>query len=127
MDEWGELLEFTQEFTSRHGLSHEDHVTLDVILEEVVTNILKYGGMPPDAQACSIELLLKDAFLEIKISDNGTPFNPLLLPKVDTDKGIEDRPIGGLGIHFVKNLTLSQHYEYKDGKNFLTLVKELKS
>jgi serine phosphatase RsbU (regulator of sigma subunit)/anti-sigma regulatory factor (Ser/Thr protein kinase) len=127
MDEWGELLEFTREFTSRHGLPHEELVILDVILEEVVTNILKYGGMPPDARACSIELMLNGAFLEIKISDSGTPFNPLLLPEVDTDKRIEERPIGGLGIHILKKLTISQHYEYHDGRNVLTLVKQLKS
>ena len=127
MDEWGKLLRFTEEFVFHHGISKEDLVNIDVILEEVVTNILKYGGMPPDADACVIELVLKSSFLEMKISDSGHPFNPLLLPDVDTDKGIEDRPIGGLGIHFVKKLTLSQHYEYRDGKNVLTLVKELKS
>jgi len=49
------------------------------------------------------------------------------LPEVDTDKAIEDRPIGGLGIHFVKKLTISQDYEYLDGLNVLTLVKELLS
>lgn len=127
MDEWGKLLRFTQEFTLRHGIIQEDHSNIDVIMEEVVTNILKYGGMQPDAEACVIELFLKSSLLEMKIIDNGHPFNPLLLPDVDTDKKIEDRPIGGLGIHFIKKLTLSQHYEYLDGKNILTLVKELKS
>ena len=127
MDEWGELLRFTEEFATHHGISKEDLINIDVILEEIVTNILKYGGMPSDADACTIELILRSSLLEIKVSDSGEPFNPLLLPEVDTDKGIEDRPIGGLGIHFVKKLTISQHYEYKDGKNVLTLVKELKS
>ena len=42
-------------------------------------------------------------------------------------KGIKDRPIGGLGIHFVKKLSLSQHYEYRNGKNILTLITELRS
>ena len=127
MDEWGELLRFTEEFAAHHGISKEDLINIDVILEEIVTNILKYAGMPADADACTIELILKGSLLEIKVSDSGEPFNPLLLPDVDTDKGIEDRPIGGLGIHFVKKLTISQQYEYKDGKNILTLVKELRS
>jgi serine/threonine-protein kinase RsbW/sigma-B regulation protein RsbU (phosphoserine phosphatase) len=61
------------------------------------------------------------------IEDKGKPFDPLLLPEVDTAKGIEDRPIGGLGIHFVKKLTDTQHYEYRDGKNVLTLSKKLRS
>ena len=47
------------------------------------------------------------------------------MPEIDTNLGIEDRPIGGLGIHFVKNLTESQHYEYHEGMNVLTLTKKL--
>lgn len=127
MNEWSKLLRFTQEFSFHHGIAREDLVNIDVILEEVITNILKYGGMAPDSEACTIELTLNTSLLEIKISDNGIPFNPLLLPDVDTDKGIEDRPIGGLGIHFVKKLTISQKYNYQDGQNVLTVVKELMS
>ncbi len=127
MDEWNKLLLFTQEFSSRNGISKEDHITIDVILEEIATNILKYGNMPSGASACTIELILKGPLLEMRIADNGAPFNPLLLPEVDTNKPIEDRPIGGLGIHFVKKLTLSQHYEYLDGQNILILVKQLLS
>lgn len=125
MEEWDTLLSFTQEFARHHGISQEDLVTIDVILEEIVTNILKYGGMPAEAEACTIRLILKADLLEIIISDKGDPFNPLLLPEVDTDKAIEDRPIGGLGVHFVKKLTISQDYEYRHGQNVLTIVKKL--
>ena len=127
MDEWSKLLRFTEEFSYHHGISREDLVNIDVILEEVVTNILKYGGMPSDSEACTIELILSGTQLTIKISDSGAPFNPLLLPEVDTRKEIKDRPIGGLGIHFVKKLSISQHYEYRNGKNILTLITELRS
>jgi hypothetical protein len=61
------------------------------------------------------------AALTIRFSDHGNPFNPLDRDEVDTDKPIEEREIGGLGIHFIKNLTDSQSYEYKDGMNILTL------
>ena len=100
---------------------------IDVILEEVVTNVLKYGGITNNAEACTIELILEDIQLTIRVSDLGNPFNPLLLAEVDAKKGIKDRPIGGLGIHFVKKLTHSQHYEYSDHKNILTLITELSS
>ena len=119
------IFSFTAEFASLEGMSREDLLDLDVIIEEVVTNILKYGKLAPDAEACSIELTRKENLLEIRISDHGIPFNPLLMPEVDTTQGIEGRPIGGLGIHFVKNLTTSQHYEYSGGRNSLTMTKEL--
>jgi anti-sigma regulatory factor (Ser/Thr protein kinase) len=127
MEEWSKLLQFSADFCFHHGISKEDLTTIDIILEEVVTNIIKYGGMETNSEACSIALNLESDLLEITISDRGHPFNPLLLPEVETDKGVEDRPIGGLGIHFVKKLTLSQEYEYRDGRNILTLTLKLKS
>jgi len=127
MEELRRLLAFTQEFTSFHGISREDQIDLDVILEEMVTNVFKYGGLPQGSDACSVELTLRGKELGIRITDSGIPFNPLDHPEVDTAKGIEDRPIGGLGIHFVKNLTVSQAYEYRERKNILTLTKELRS
>jgi sigma-B regulation protein RsbU (phosphoserine phosphatase) len=127
MEELPRLLSFTQDFGVLHGLSREDLIDLDVILEEMVTNIIKYGGLPPDSEACTVELSLQDTRIVIRIADNGIPFNPLEHPEVDTAKGIEERPIGGLGIHFVKNLTLSQSYEYRERKNILTLTKVLRS
>ncbi len=127
MDEWSKLLRFTEEFSFHHGISREDLVNIDVILEEVVTNILKYGGMPSDADACFIELILDGTRLTIRVSDYGKPFNPLLLPEIDTMKEIKDRPIGGLGIHFVQKLSHFQHYEYSEGKNILTVITELRS
>jgi anti-sigma regulatory factor (Ser/Thr protein kinase) len=54
----------------------------------------------------------------------GNPFNSLARDEVDTDKPIEEREIGGLGIHFIKKLTDTQSYEYKDGKNVLMLTKK---
>jgi len=125
LEELTRLLSFTQEFFLRNNIAAKHQADIDLILEEMVTNILKYGGLPKDAEACSIELALKDSHIEIRISDNGTPFDPLHLPEVNTALLIEERPIGGLGIHFVKKLTSSQSYEYRDGKNILTLTKEL--
>jgi len=127
MEELSRLLAFTQEFGALHGISREDLIDLDVILEEMVTNIIKYGGLSPDSESCTVELTLQASLLGIRITDNGIPFNPLEHPEVDTAKGIEERPIGGLGIHFVKNLTLLQNYEYRERKNILTLTKELRS
>jgi len=126
MEELRRLLSFTQEFSSIHGISREDQIDLDVILEEMVTNVFKYGGLPPGSEACSIELTLSGRELGIRITDGGIPFNPLDHPEVDTAKGIEERPIGGLGIHFVKNLTVSQSYEYRERRNILTLTKMLR-
>jgi len=127
MEDLPGLFRFTQQFSVTHGIASEEMIEVDLILEEMVTNVFKYGGIPSGADACMIKVLLKGDVLEITIEDYGKPFNPLLLPEVDAAKSIENRPIGGLGIHFVKKLTESQHYEYRDGKNVLKLTKKLRS
>lgn len=121
------LTRFAGDFAQRRGMSGNDAVDLEVIVEEIATNVMKYGGIPPRAEACTLLLRLSGDTLEIRFSDRGGAFDPLQLPEVDTAKPIEDRPIGGLGIHFIKKLTDTQHYEYKDGENILTLTKELRS
>lgn len=121
------LYRFTEEYAARHGISAEDVPEIEVILEELITNVIKYGGLPEGEKACSITLARSGAMLEISITDSGIPFNPLERDEVDTNKPVEERPIGGLGIHFVKKLTASQRYEHRKGKNILTLTKELRS
>ncbi len=127
LDEVIRLTRFAAGFAERRGMSANDTVDLEVIVEEIATNVMKYGGIPPRAEACTLVLRITGETLEIRFSDHGGTFNPLQLPEVDTTKPIEERPIGGLGIHFVKKLTDTQHYEYKDGENILTLTKELRS
>lgn len=116
---------FTSKFISQNGLSPKELPEIDLILEELVTNVMKYGGIGAQMELCSISLFRQGQLLAIEISDRGNPFNPLKQDDVDTGKPILERPIGGLGIHFVRKLTLTQHYEYKNGMNILTLTKTL--
>jgi anti-sigma regulatory factor (Ser/Thr protein kinase) len=99
----------------------------EVILEELFTNVIKYGGVKLGKECCTVELLHAENALTLRFTDNGTAFNPLDREEVDTGKPIGERPIGGLGIHFIKKLTDSCHYERKGETNVITLVKKLNS
>lgn len=107
------------------GQALPEHLVFDfeVILEELFTNVIKYGGVTPGEECCSIELLHAANSLTLRFCDRGAPFNPLEREEVDTSKPIGDRPIGGLGIHFIKKLTEVHHYERRGQENVLTLVK----
>ena len=59
------------------------------------------------------------------VSDTGVPFDPTKKAEVDTTLSAEERPIGGLGIHLVRQLMDEVHYERQGDKNILTLVKKL--
>ena len=71
--------------------------------------------------------MANDEKLKFVISDSGKPFDPTAKGKVDITLSAEDRPIGGLGIHLVREIMDSVNYEYSDGKNVLTLRKSLPS
>ena len=62
---------------------------------------------------------------EITFIDSGKPYDPLAKPDPDVTLSAKDRQKGGLGIFMVKNTMDDMKYEYKDGKNVLTLIKNL--
>lgn len=61
----------------------------------------------------------------ITFSDGGIPYNPLSRAEPDITLSAEERGIGGLGIYLVKKSMDDVVYEYRDGKNVLTIKKVL--
>lgn len=97
---------------------------IKLVLEELGVNIVKHGhDNDPDHQ---FEIVLDsdtDA-LTIELRDEGRPFNPLTdSPEPDVDSGLEDRPVGGLGIYLVRTMMDELSYRREDNHNILTIVK----
>ena len=116
---------FTADFAAKAGLSDKDLFALQIVVEELVTNVVDYGGVPAGEHAVRVELAAEDGELLVRLTDRGKEYNPLLREDPDVTLPAEKRPIGGLGVHFCKKLTDSQHYEHRDGCNVLTLRKKL--
>lgn len=105
------------------GCPAEDVFAANLFIEELVTNTLKYGF--DSRRPVPVELFVKvypEGFT-VELSDWGDPFDPFALPPPDLDLPADERPIGGLGIHLVKNLASECIYSRVDGKN-LTIVKK---
>ena len=119
------LESFTADFAAAAGLSDKDLFALQIVVEELVTNVIDYGEVPAGEPAATVELAVEDAVLTMVLTDRGREYNPLLREDPDTTLPAEQRPIGGLGVHFCKKLTDTQVYERRDGKNVLTLTKKL--
>jgi len=125
--ELAKLEPFTAGFAAEAGLSDKDLFALQIVVEELVTNVIDYGAVPAGQHAATVELSSDEGELVMRIRDRGREYNPLLREDPDTTLPAEERPIGGLGIHFCKKLTDSQTYE-RDGEwNVLTLRKKLAS
>ena len=100
-------------------------MTLNLALEEVVSNIIKYAYQDKADHEIEIQFAREDNLLTVKVKDDGEEFNVLDYPKPNINATAEERDIGGLGIHFVKQLMDNVEYEYKDNKNILVLTKNL--
>ena len=97
---------------------------MNLILEELYTNTANYGFEGIDDGQVKISLSVIDHQLEICFEDNGIAFNPLDISDPDLMLSLDDRPIGGLGVFFVK--TLTEHVEYHRVGNF-NQIKMIKS
>ena len=95
---------------------------VELASEEVLVNILShaYKEKPGNVE---IEVNhFPHIRAEVIFSDTGPPFNPLKVAPVDTNLPLEKRKVGGLGIHFIRNLVDEITYTYVDGKNVLKLA-----
>src|SRR5262245_795700 len=77
----------------------------DLVIEELVTNTIKYGYDDKDAHRIHVCVRFHDGRLCVEVRDNGHPFDPLAQEAPDLTLPAEERPIGGLGIHLVRQMT----------------------
>ena len=95
---------------------------VNLALEELGLNIMDYGLESPE-QEIEIALRADEDSLVIEIMDEGRPFDPLTdAPEPDLSLPIEDRRVGGLGIHLVRTMMDDMQYRREQGRNHLTLV-----
>lgn len=120
------LREFVDEFCKLEVLPREICNQLQVALEELVINAIKYGGCEPKEGAIRLSIRKKGDEVSVVLSDSGVDFNPLDAPSPDLTKNLLDRPVGGLGIHLVRHLIPSIRYERLGGRNYLYLTKPVK-
>jgi anti-sigma regulatory factor (Ser/Thr protein kinase) len=116
------LTEFATQFSREHQLPDEEHARLLIILDELFTNIVKYG-YESTATNGNIEVALsfQGGRLTVEFVDDGRPFDPLKSASPDLDLPAEERPIGGVGIAIVRALVDEIGYRWDGNRNRLTL------
>ena len=115
--------EQAESWLAEQRVSFEAMYLVSLAIEELVTNCIKYGYDDAKDHAVDIVLVIEDHALRIDLVDDGNPFNPLEAPRPDLSAAIENRPIGGLGIHLLRELADEVSYERRDGTNRLRLTK----
>ena len=125
LDEVHQLAAFVDEVCETTGLDMSLTMSLNLAIEEAVVNVIDYAYPAGTKGDILIEARANEQYLKIVINDWGTPFDPTAKGDVDTTLSAEERPIGGLGIHLVRQIMDSINYERTDGKNVLTLRKKI--
>jgi len=96
-------------------------------LDELLTNVVKYGYDDDLEHAIAFEFLASPDQFEIRVVDDGREFNPVDFTATGLDASLEDRNIGGLGLHLLRSMSDRFTYQRRDGRNHMSLVKILRS
>jgi anti-sigma regulatory factor (Ser/Thr protein kinase) len=110
------------------SMSWPDEATFKVklVLEEILMNVISYGGDSSHKPRITLHLSQQNDLLSMEISDDGIAYDPLTAPPPDLESELDDRPIGGLGVHLVRELMDSVSYKFEDGRNHLLVTKALR-
>lgn len=120
-----QLADFVETIAQEKHLSQSLAMGINLALEEAVSNVILYAYPKETDGLVDVEAILRKDSLEFIIADNGVPFDPTAAPPIDISLPAEERSIGGLGIHLVRELMDSVSYERKDEKNYLIMVKHI--
>ena len=122
LDELSRVFDAVRDFGERQDWPTDTVYLIDLALEELTLNTMNHGH---DGGIHEIEIALKsepDA-ITIEITDDGRPFDPLSdAPEPDVGAAMEDRAIGGLGIHLVRTMMDEMSYRREGNKNHITLI-----
>ncbi len=115
--------QFIEEIGEELGLSMELQMNLNLVMEEMVSNVIFYAY--PEGADAEIELLAKSDGKELTfvLSDQGREFDPTMREEADPNVNPAEREIGGMGIFIVKNIMNQVTYQRLEGKNLLTMTK----
>jgi len=116
-----------ESFATQHEIGGRLRYHLLVSIEEILTNIIKYGFDEPGVHPIHITFRHHLGTIEMEFEDRGREFNPLEIAEPDLETPIEDRQLGGLGIHLVKNMVDLAEYRRDGDRNILLLRKTKKT
>ena len=119
------LNEFLAAFWASNQLPKQAMFDLNVALEEIFTNVIFHGYRDGGEHAIHVELALRERVVSLTVEDEGIPFNPLDAPPSDETTSIEERSIGGLGIHLVRKLMDGVEYARAGNRNRLVVTKRI--
>ena len=118
------IFDFVAEFYVAAGRAEADHSMVDLIIEELFTNMVKYNPTGPEPIEISLRRVPQG--VEIVIVDPVAPlFDVTAVAPVDTEAYVAEQRVGGLGLHLVRQFADAIHYEHRNGGSRITVLKNM--
>ncbi|MGX8682694.1 MAG: ATP-binding protein [Bacteroidales bacterium] len=116
---------FIEEIGEEQGLDMELQMNLNLVMEEMVSNIIFYAY--PEGSDATIDIVAEcdGKELTFMLSDQGRAFDPTMKKDADINVNPAERDLGGMGIYIVKNIMNDLSYQRLQGKNLLTMTKKI--
>ncbi len=112
-------------FGERHHLPEAIVFHMKLAFDELLTNIISYGFVDGGRHKITASMELDGDRLEAEIVDDGVAFDPLAKAPPELSQAIEERDIGGLGIHFIRSVMDEVAYHRSGDRNHLRMVKKV--
>ena len=125
LSELDTLEERLDEFCQKLGVTTKCFCEINLALEELFTNIISYGFSDNAEHRIKFTISHDDKTVTMRIEDDGESFNPIEETSPDIKCPLEERKIGGLGIHLIKNVMDDVTYQRQKDKNLLILKKKI--
>ena len=119
------LSETVSRFWAENRLPPNLEADVSLALEEVVANVILHGYQGGGKHHVRVKVALEGGLVSAAVEDEGVAFNPLEAPEPDLNRPIEERPIGGLGIHLVRSLMDALEYRREGERNILVMKKRV--
>jgi anti-sigma regulatory factor (Ser/Thr protein kinase) len=116
-DALGRLSSTVRGFLERGSVPSASIYTVELILEELVTNIIRHAYVDDAAHEISVRLALEPRTVVIRVEDDGREFDPREAPPANVGGDLDSRQPGGLGVHLVREFAESLDYRRSDGRN----------
>ena len=123
--EINKLALFIEELGEELNLTPDLVFNLNLVLEEAVSNVILYAYPKEERQEIVLTAKMSDKSLIFVLTDSGKEFDPTQAPDADVTLSAEEREIGGLGIFLIRQIMNKVEYQRIEGKNVLTLGKDL--
>ncbi len=121
MQELTHVLQVVNVFLEPRELQSKLIYAVNLILEEILMNIIKYGYDDEESHEIKVQIEVEQEEVALTVIDDGKEFNPLTIPRPDHSKSAMDRLEEGLGLQFIRHMRNAMEYRREENKNILKI------